>query len=98
MTTNSDYATPHISLIPAPSGKGTFSILSDGALVGRPDSTAVKMWCLTPTGTLSVTYANDAVYFYEDVPMEVGIRLIATDSVGAFINKVVKPNYRFFQV
>jgi hypothetical protein len=95
METNSEYRTPHITGIPTPSGKGTFSIMRDGTLVGYPESSAVEMWMLTPIGDMTIRYTNSkTVYLYEEVPMEVGLRLITAESVGEFVNKVIKPNYR----
>ena len=45
--------------------------------------------------TLEVVFRNSGVYRYFDVPLHVYARLLAADSVGTFVNKEVKANYRF---
>ncbi len=48
--------------------------------------------------TLEIEYSGGAVYQYFEVPDFVHRRLIGASSPGAFVNAVVKPNYRFREV
>jgi hypothetical protein len=94
--TNSDYITPHLMDNAMPSTKGTFSILSTGAIIGYPESSAVVKWLYNTTGSLGVTFPNGKTYIYRGVPFYEVTRLMTANSVGEFINKVIKPNYEFF--
>ena len=97
MNTNSDFITPHLMGIAMPSTKGHFSILPTGAIIGYPESEAVTTWHYLPSGTLAVYFTGyGKAYFYKNVPFAQVMRLMTTDSVGTFINKVIKPNYEFF--
>lgn len=44
-------------------------------------------------GTLTITYSNDSVYNYLDVPASVAGNLFINDSVGKFISSYVKKMY-----
>lgn len=94
METNSDLITPHSTNNPMPSTKGTYSILPNGSIIGYPDSSAVAFWCFTSRGTFSVRFrGTDRMYVYEGVHFSEVTRLMTADSVGEFINKVIKPNH-----
>jgi hypothetical protein len=97
MNTNSDFITPHIMNTEMPSSKGTFSILPSGTIIGYPDSTAVTMWHYLVTGTLVITYTGGSKYFYKKVPFTDVMRMLTANSLGEYINKVIKPNYEFWK-
>ncbi|MBM7786945.1 KTSC domain-containing protein [Tenggerimyces flavus] len=48
--------------------------------------------------TLELEYVGGDVYQYYDVPPLVHTALLATRSVGAFVNRRVKTSYRFEQI
>lgn len=47
------------------------------------------------TRTLEIQYAGDRVYRYLDVPPRTYELLLRADSIGAFVNRRVKPYHRF---
>lgn len=44
---------------------------------------------------LEVEFHNGRVYQYFDVAEQTHLELVAAESIGAFINNVIKPSYRF---
>lgn len=50
------------------------------------------------TWTLEVEFASGDVYRYLEVPELVHRQLMASDSVGRFINKRIKPHYKVVDV
>lgn len=47
---------------------------------------------------LRVTYLNGRTYDYLEVPQEEFDRLMAAESRGVYLNKVIKPNYEGHEV
>ena len=47
---------------------------------------------------LRLAYRNGRVYDYLDVPQEEFRRFMESESRGEYVNKVIKPNYRFREV
>jgi KTSC domain-containing protein len=45
--------------------------------------------------TLDIWYAGGDRYSYFDVPMEIYRALLAAPSAGEYVNREIKPNYRF---
>lgn len=45
------------------------------------------------TETLRITYKTGDAYDYQPVPAEVYGAILAAESVGQIVNKVIKPNY-----
>ena len=45
--------------------------------------------------TLDIWYSGGARYSYLGVPREVYAALLAAPSIGAFVNRKIKPHYRF---
>lgn len=81
--------------IPNPIGNGTFSIWENGVLIGYPESSAVEWYMYDISNTLWVTYTGNKTYRYLEVPFFVIAQMLTANSVGKFINTVVKPNYQF---
>jgi hypothetical protein len=81
--------------LPMPQGNGTFTVYDDGVIVGYPESSAVKDWTyLTHTQTLVVTFTSSTKeYFYNDVPAYKVFQMLASESIGAFIAKAIKPHH-----
>jgi lysyl-tRNA synthetase class 2 len=50
------------------------------------------------TRTLEVEYAGGAVYRYVGVPPRAYDLLLRADSIGAYVNRRIKPYYRFRRV
>jgi hypothetical protein len=48
--------------------------------------------------TLELKYVSGDVYQYFDVPPLVHTALLTSKSIGAFVNKRIKPGYRFEQI
>ena len=44
-------------------------------------------------GTLELEYANGDIYQYFDVPQPTYAALLAAPSIGAYVNKHIKPYY-----
>ena len=60
------------------------------------ESTAIDRATYHPdAGILDIWYAGGDRYSYFDVPREVYESLKAAASAGEFVNRVVKPNFRF---
>lgn len=60
------------------------------------ESSAVESVGYDPrTRTLEIEYAGDRVYRYFDVPPRTYELLLHAESVGAFVNRRVKPYHRF---
>jgi hypothetical protein len=69
--------------------------MEDGALLGRPESSAVEMWVYLPQSqTLSIHYKGGKNYHYHNVPFTVVMQMLTADSFGKFVNVVVK-KYEF---
>lgn len=49
-------------------------------------------------GTLELEYVNGYVYQYDEVPQPTFAALLAAPSIGAYINKHIKPYYEFREV
>lgn len=95
METTANSTAKHISMVPTPSENGTFSIMADGTIIGYPQSSAIARWVYATDGILSVTYTGEKHYHYMDVPFVVVAQMLTADSIGKFVNAVVKPNYEF---
>jgi len=50
------------------------------------------------TGTLEVEFHGGSVYEYSDVPEAVYQALMSASSKGSYLNRQVKPRYRFRQL
>ena len=89
------YKTPTVNNLPMPQGNGTFCILESGNLIGHPESSAVYEWVyLANKGTLVVEYKGSTKeYFYEKVPANKVFQMLASESIGAFIAKAIKPHH-----
>ena len=48
--------------------------------------------------TLKVTYLNDKVYAYHEVPEEVWQRALTAESIGKFLNSDIKGKFSYTQV
>ena len=81
--------------LPMPRGNGTFTVYDDGHIVGEPDSSAIEMFhYMTNRGTLVVIYkGSEKKYFYEAVPAYKIFQMLASESIGAFIAKAIKPHH-----
>lgn len=63
------------------------------------DSTSiVSVGYDTGAQILEIEFTGGAVYQYADVPEFVHRRLVSASSPGAFVNAMVKPNYRCAEV
>jgi hypothetical protein len=61
----------------------------------RVDSSAVRrVGYEEPDHVLRLEYANGGVYDYLEVPEEEAERLMASDSIGGYVNRRIKPRYR----
>ncbi|WP_350274760.1 KTSC domain-containing protein [Kribbella sp. HUAS MG21] len=49
-------------------------------------------------GTLELEYVNGDIYQYFDVPQPTYAALLAAPSIGAYVNKDIKPYYDFREV
>lgn len=59
-------------------------------------SVALENWnYFADSQLMAVTYTGGRKYFYE-VPVDVYDAFVAADSLGAFLNKEIKPNYPCF--
>ena len=63
----------------------------------RLDSSSLALITYDPNDhTLDVVYRRTGYcYRYFDVPREIHRALIETDSKGAFVNQVIKPNFEY---
>ncbi|MEA2666601.1 MAG: hypothetical protein QOI11_3545 [Candidatus Eremiobacteraeota bacterium] len=63
------------------------------------ESTSVMSMGYDPrSATLEVEFANGGVYRYFAVPRATYERLRAADSIGRFVNFVIKPHHRFVRM
>ena len=84
--------------ITTPTGMVTIDKTDGYMACYKTNSEAVSSWAFLPQhGALNVTW-GDKTYIYMGVPFAIAVRLLATDSVGRFINKEVKPNYEVLKV
>jgi hypothetical protein len=81
--------------LPMPRGNGTFTVYDDGHLVSYPESSAIDLLHYMPnTETLVVIYkGSEKKYFYEAVPSYKIFQMLASESIGAFIAKAIKPHH-----
>lgn len=49
-------------------------------------------------GTLELEYVNGDVYQYFEVPQPTYAALMAASSIGAYVNKHIKPYYEFREI
>lgn len=52
----------------------------------------------TDRKVLSILYNNGGLYHYSDVPLSLYVKLLTTKSKGKFVNKFVKPKFKFRKV
>jgi two-component system cell cycle response regulator DivK len=72
------------------------ALLKEREVMPKVESTAVDRVEHDPvSGTLDIWYKDGDRYSYFDVPRETYDALLAAESVGAFVNAEIKPNYRF---
>jgi len=45
------------------------------------------------TGTLTITFKNDSVYEYDDVPLSVVNDMIEQESTGSYFHKYIRDNF-----
>jgi len=64
----------------------------------RSSSSVVSVGYDADDQKLELEYVNGGVYQYFGVPDFVHRRLLTSNSPGAFVNAVVKPNYEFREV
>lgn len=86
-----------IAVVSIKAKKGTANMMDamGGLFSFSPESSAVKyISYLMADERLSVTYSNGQTYFYDEVKFPTVIQLLDADSVGAFIAKQIKPNYK----
>jgi hypothetical protein len=50
------------------------------------------------TRTLELEYVNGSIYHYFDVPQPTYAGLLASPSIGNFVNTEIKPYYEFAEV
>jgi hypothetical protein len=81
--------------LPMPQGNGTFTIYDDGAIVGNPESSAIHQFTYLPhTQCLVIEYVgNSEHYYYDDVPAYKVFQMLASESIGAFVAKAIKPHH-----
>lgn len=62
-----------------------------------PDSSSLASIVYDPSdGTLEIVYRRTGYcYRYFDVPRDIHKALIETDSIGSFLNQVIKPNFEY---
>ena len=47
---------------------------------------------------LEVTFHNERTYYYVDVPASVHREFLRAESIGTYLNEVIKPRYRAFRM
>lgn len=63
------------------------------------ESTSVTSMGYDPrSATLEVEFASGGVYRYFSVPPATYQRLCAAESIGRFVNGVIKPHHRFTRI
>ena len=50
------------------------------------------------THVLEVQFRHGGIYRYADVPADVHAALMAADSLGSYLSRVIKPNYAFHRI
>lgn len=63
-----------------------------------PSSVVAAIRYDTNTATLRVIYVSGSVYDYKNVPEKVYKEMKEAFSKGEFLNKQIKPNYKFEKV
>jgi hypothetical protein len=63
-----------------------------------PSSVVAAIRYDAPSSTLRVVYVSGSVYDYKKVPEKVYIDMKAASSKGEFLNKQIKPNYKFEKI
>lgn len=63
-----------------------------------PSSVVAAIRYDAPSSTLRVVYVSGSVYDYKKVPVKVYIEMKASSSKGEFLNKQIKPNYKFEKI
>ena len=63
-----------------------------------PSSVVAAIRYDAPSSTLRVVYVSGSVYDYKKVPEKVYIEMKAASSKGEFLNKQIKPNYKFEKI
>ncbi|HYH06157.1 MAG TPA: KTSC domain-containing protein [Thermoanaerobaculia bacterium] len=51
-----------------------------------------------PRRILEVTFRNGRTYYYVNVPPAVYRSFMSAESIGTFLNEVIKPKYRAFRM
>jgi hypothetical protein len=70
--------------------------MSDIRLTTDFDSSAVERARYSPSGgTLDIWYKGGDRYSYFDVPLDVYERLRTAPSAGEYVNREIKPHYRY---
>lgn len=69
--------------------------MENGTIIGYPESSAITSWIYNADKLLSLTYTGGKMYHYKNVPFTVVTQMLTADSVGKFLNTVIKPNYEF---
>jgi len=63
------------------------------------DSSAVRSVGYDPKSlVLEIEYTNGSIYDYYDVPPEVYQEFCEADSMGAFVNFRIKPNFQYREI
>ena len=63
-----------------------------------PSSVVAAIRYDAPSSTLRVVYVSGSVYDYKKVPEEIYLEMKAASSKGEFLNKQIKPNYKFEKI
>jgi hypothetical protein len=64
----------------------------------RPVSSASVRTVGWSGGTLEIEFVSGDVYQYYEVPQPEFAALLAAESIGAHVNKHIKPHYKFREV
>ena len=71
-------------------------MLNDTPLVTNFDSSAVERGRYSPrTRTLDIWYKGGDRYSYFDVPPDIYVGLRGAPSAGEYVNREIKPRYRY---
>jgi hypothetical protein len=63
-----------------------------------PSSVVAAIRYDVPSSTLRVIYVSGAVYDYKKVPEKIYNEMKTASSKGEYLNKQIKPNYKFEKV
>jgi hypothetical protein len=63
-----------------------------------PSSVVAAIKYDAPSSTLRVVYVSGAVYDYKKVPQKVYDEMRSASSKGEYLNKHIKPNYKFEKI